>query len=317
MINKKHYLNIFFISIFFLFGTLFYIVLKTKNSGYFGIIFENLLNPYFVIIKNILTLLITFLVTYFFIRITRKLLKKYLENNGRKKRNIKLFLTIYSYFVWIIVIFVTFSLLLKQVGSLITSIGLIGFGVTFALQKPLLNFVGWITIIFGRTYKIGDIISINNVTGQVYDIRVMYANVGELNSDGDSTGKSISIPNEFVFTSPVVNLTRGTNFIWEEIKIFFTYKSNEKKAIKIVEKTVQDYYNKHIKSDVKQTFKDDFKEHEKIILRFGLYDKGFFIKVHYLVDFNKSNEVKTELSKILLDKLKSKDIVLGKVESVA
>src|SRR3989344_8991050 len=133
-----------------------------------------------------------------------------------------------------------FFFLYNQVGSLITSLGLIGFGITFALQKPILNFVGWLTIVFNKTYKLGDVVSINNTNGRVYDIKAMYTNVSELDSIGDPTGKSISIPNEFVLTSSVTNFTKGTNYIWDEVAIYLTYQSNWKKAQKKAEKIIKE-----------------------------------------------------------------------------
>jgi small-conductance mechanosensitive channel len=199
---------------------------------------------------------------------------------------------------------------------LITSIGLIGFGVTFALQKPILNFVGWLTIIFSRTYQIGDVISINDLSGKVYDIKVMYTSLSELNADGDCTGKSISLPNEFVLTTPVINFTKGTSYIWDAISIYLTYQSNWKKALKIIQEVVQNYFNKNIKNELKKVFKEDFKEYEEIITRVDIYEKGVVIKIRYMVDFTKANEIKTELNQELLNKLQVRDIILGKIEDI-
>lgn len=294
-----------------------YIGIKTKGFGYLGGLFDQILKPYLPLLENITTLLIVFSITYLFIKFTSKLILRYLERIGRNKKNIKLFLTVYKYLIWIFVVFVTFSLLLKQIGSLITSLGLIGFGITFALQKPILNFMGWLTIIFGRTYKIGDIISLNNITGKVYDIKVMYTNLGELNSDGDSTGRSVSMPNEFALTTAVINFTRGTSYLWDSISINITYHSNWKKALKIINDVVQKYYDKNIKNDMKKLFKDNFREYEKVLTRMNINEKGILIKVRYMVDFDKANEIKKELSQELLEKLKTKDIILGKVETVS
>jgi len=302
----------------FIFAVIFYVLLKMGSLNLSGV-FGTSLAPYFKIFENAIIVLSVFLLTYLFIASTKKVIRNYLEKAGRSKKNIKLFLNVYEYFFWIFVVFITFSLIFKQVGSLVTSIGLIGFGLTIALQKPILNFVGWVTIIFGKTHQIGDVISINNMMGKVYDIRVMYTSVGELNSDGDSTGKAISIPNEFIFTYPLVNLSKGTSYIWDNITIHLTYHSNWRKAIKIIEKNVQNYYDKNMKKDIKEKFGNypNFKDYEKIVIRFGMYEKGLYIKARYMVDFNQANEVKREITEILLDKLKTKDIVLGKTETVS
>ena len=292
-----------------------YIFFKTKGFGYLSYLFDNFFKSYISLLENIIILLIVFIITNLFIKITKKLIRRYLEQKGNRK-DVKLFLRVYGYFAWFFVGFITLSLLFKQIASLITSIGLIGFGVTLALQKPILNFVGWANIVFTKSYKIGDVISINNITGFVYDIRVMYTNLSELNQDGDSTGKSISIPNESVLTTAVINYTKGTNYTWDEIIIYLTYQSNWKKALKIIEKLVQDYYDKKINPDAKKIFKNEFRDYDRIITRFSIYEKGIKIKVRYFVDFNISNEFRTEVSKALLNKLHIKDIFLGKIEDI-
>ena len=265
--------------------------------------------------ENIAIFIVVVILSYLFIKFSSQLLKSYLIRNG-EKRDVKLMLSVYKYFMWIFILFIAFSLLFKQVGSLITSLGLIGFGITLALQKPILNFVGWLTIVFNKTYKIGDVVSINNMNGRVYDVKVMYTNVSELNSIGDPTGKSISIPNEFVLTSPITNFTIGESYIWDEIVIYLTYQSNWKKAQKIAQKIIQDYYDKNIKKELKKTFIREFKGQDKVVPRIGINEKGVVLKFRYLVDFNIINETKGEMVKILLDKLKSKDIILGKIEDI-
>ena len=265
--------------------------------------------------ENIIIFIVVVILSSLFIKFSSQLLKSYLIKNG-EKRDVKLVLSVYKYFMWIFILFITFSLLFKQVGSLITSLGLIGFGITFALQKPILNFVGWLTIIFNKTYKLGDVVSINNTNGRVSDVKVMYTILAELNSVGDPTGKSISIPNEFVLTSSVANFTKGTNYVWDEVVIYLTYQSNWKKAQKIAEKIVQDYYDKNIKKELKKKFIEEFKGQNEIIPRIGINEKGVILKFRYLVDFNVINETKGAMVKILLDKLKGKDIIFGKIENI-
>ena len=265
--------------------------------------------------ESITIFIVVIMLSYLFIKFSSRLLNNYLMGRG-DKREVKLFLSVYRYFMWILIIFITLSLLFKQVGSLITSLGLIGFGITFALQKPILNFVGWLTIVFNKTYKIGDVVSINNMNGRVYDVKVMYTNVSELNSIGDPTGKSISIPNEFVLTSPVTNFTIGKNYVWDEIVIYLTYPSNWKKAQKIAQKIIQDYYDKNIKKELKKTFKEEFNAQNEIVPRISINEKGVILRFRYLVDFNSANETKGAMVKILLDKVKGKDIIFGKIENI-
>ena len=267
-------------------------------------------------IENIFIFIIILILTYIFLRFSASILKSYLIQKGTK-RDVKLLVSVYRYTVWILVIFLTFSLLFKQIGSLITSIGLIGFGLTLALQKPILNFVGWITIVFTKTYKLGDKININNINGTVYDIKLMYTALAGLSEEGDPTGKSISIPNEFVLTTPVINYTKGTNYVWDNLTLSITYRSDWKKALKISERLVQEIINKKIKGKTKSIFGAELKEYEEPITRFNLTDKAVQIKIRYLVDYDKANTIKSELGKRILEEFsKHKNIVIGKTESI-
>ncbi len=283
----------------------------------FGLIYlENFLpKTYATNLENLIVFIVILILNYFFVNFSSRILKEYLISKG-EKRDVKLLTSVYRYFVWFFVIFITFSILFRQIGSLITSVGLIGFGITFALQKPILNFVGWLNIVFNHMYKIGDKITINNISGQVYDVKVMYTALAEINNEGDLTGKSVTVPNEFVLTGAVINFTKGSGYIWDTVKVYLTYESNWKKALKITEKTVQDFYDKNMKNEIKKEFKDKFKNYEKVISRVGIYDKGITIKVRYMADYDKSNTIKTEISKLLLEKLRSKDIILGKIEDI-
>ena len=311
MLQKKSQANNIIFSLFLLIiSILAYVAFKTNIFGYTSEL------PYLNTLENVMIFLMVLAITYLFIKLTSKLITRYLEQRGRNKKNIRLLLKVYKYFIWVLVIFITLSLLFKQIGSLITSLGLIGFGVTLALQKPILNFVGWITIIFSKTYQIEDVISINNLNGKVYDIKVMYTSLSELTEEGDSTGRSVSIPNEFVLTTPVINYTKGTNLVWDTVHIYLTYQSKWKKALEIIEKTSQDFYEKNIRNEVRKILTESFKSYEKVVVRLAIYEKGIHIKIRYLVDFDKSNALRTELSKILLDKLRVKGIVLGKVEDI-
>mgnify|MGYP001614982535 FL=1 len=122
------------------------------------------------------------------------------------------------------------------------------------------------------------------------------------------------MPNEFILTTPITNFTKGSSYVWDEMNIHLTYKSNWKKALKIIEKIANDSlksYTKNLPKNIKEGY-------EKPVTRVSIYEKGVHIKLRYFIDFNIANTVKTELSGKILDELnKNKDIVLGKTESVA
>ncbi|MCR4369008.1 MAG: mechanosensitive ion channel family protein [archaeon] len=186
--------------------------------------------------------------TEIFLILTRYGISKYLENRGKKKE-IKLILTLYTYLVWALVAIFLISTIFKDVGALLTSLGLIGFGITFALQNPILNFVGWLTIVIIKPFNIGDRIEVQGLRGDVVAVHTMYTIIqGTRTSSHEKTENAITIPNSLVLTNPVVNYTRirGTNYI-DEVIISITYESNWRKAMVILENVTLATIKKYLK----------------------------------------------------------------------
>ncbi|MEK6904127.1 MAG: mechanosensitive ion channel domain-containing protein [Nanoarchaeota archaeon] len=140
-----------------------------------------------------------------------------------------------------IFVVISLSIIFKNVGAIITSLGLIGFGITFAMQKPLLNLVGWISLIVNKPFLIGDRISIGQVKGDVIDINLMNTVLEGLLENSDTrSGKLVTFPNEWILTMDITNYTRSSNYLINELRIGITYESDYRKAISLLEKIIKD-----------------------------------------------------------------------------
>jgi len=145
------------------------------------------------------------------------------------------------YALWVVFVIISANLIFGDIGAILTSLGLIGFGVTFALQKPILNFVGWMSINVHKTFKVGDRIRIGEYKGDVVEIKMMHTIIKSLLDGTDHySGKLVSIPNEMHLVNPVENFTKDNNFIKTELKIGITYESDWRRAKKIFENIVNE-----------------------------------------------------------------------------
>lgn len=121
--------------------------------------------------------------------------------------------------------------------SFATFFGLISAGFVITLKDPILNFAGWGFIIIRKPFTVGDRIEINNVAGDIIDIRIFQFTLMEIGNwvDSDqSTGRMIHIPNGKVFTEYQANYSTGFNYIWNEIAVLITFESDWKKANQIL-----------------------------------------------------------------------------------
>jgi small-conductance mechanosensitive channel len=115
--------------------------------------------------------------------------------------------------------------------------GLLGAGVAIALRDPLLSIAGRIAIFAGHMYSVGDRIEISKLTGDVVDVGFFYTRMMELGNwiGGDQpTGRMVQFSNSIVFGNAVYNYTQNFAYIWDEVKLPVTYKSNEREASQIM-----------------------------------------------------------------------------------
>jgi len=175
-----------------------------------------------------------------------KILGEKQEEKNADFRTIRTF-NFLRYGIWIVFIFLAASIVFEDVGALLTSFGLIGFGVTFALQKPILNFVGWVNINLNRSFKIGDRIKVGNYIGDVAEIRMMHTVINSLVEGADQySGKMVSIPNELLLVEPVENYTKDDNFVKQELKVSITYESDWKRAKDLFESIVEEVTKRNL-----------------------------------------------------------------------
>ncbi len=249
---------------------------------------------------------------------------------------------IIRYSIWVFILIAILSILVDNLSVFVASLGLAGFGVTFALQKPILNFVGWINIVFNRTYSIGDRVSVNNVRGDVIEIELMCTKLnGLLEKTDELSGKIVTIPNELVLTSPVINFTRSGQYLWEELEVTITYESNWQKGVKLLGEITTEVTDKYLKYayeekkqketadlfrslylfdykdkkdavDEKQKEKHDqgmIDEHleNKPIVRVMLKDSAVALNVRYLAYYKKLMAMKSEINNMFLKKVEESD----------
>ncbi len=122
-------------------------------------------------------------------------------------------------------------------GNFATIIGILGAGVAFASQEVIGSFAGYLNIITGNIFRIGDRIRIGNVVGDVLDItllRTTVMEIGEWVKADQYTGRVVSLANRVVFSDPVFNYTQHSRYLWDEIMIPVTYDSNWRRAVELI-----------------------------------------------------------------------------------
>jgi small-conductance mechanosensitive channel len=131
----------------------------------------------------------------------------------------------------IAVVVVLSSIWLNSPERMTTIFGFVSAGLAFSLQRTITAFVGYLIVLRGRTFTVGDRISMGGVRGDVIDLGFLQTRIMEIGAPRDAqdtpiwirdrqyTGRIVMVTNDNVFEEPVYNYTREFPFLWEEISV--------------------------------------------------------------------------------------------------
>lgn len=138
-------------------------------------------------------------------------------------------------------------------GRLSTGLGLMTAGLAFALQKVVASLAGYLVILRGKTFNVGDRISMGGVRGDVVALGFMQTTILEMgqppavqNADPamwvkarQYSGRVVTVSNSKIFDEPVYNYSREFPFVWEEMQIPVSFRSDRKKAEEILREAAE------------------------------------------------------------------------------
>jgi small-conductance mechanosensitive channel len=159
---------------------------------------------------------------------------------------------------WTVIVATAFALLVVWrafSGRSAVVVGLVAGGLTFAMQEVVGAVAGWINILAGRIYRVGDRIEIAGVQGDVIDITPLRTKIMEIGSarpllsdagagDGagsgswvkgrQTTGRIVAFSNKTTFQQPVFNYSVNFDFVFEELTVPVPYQQDWRKAERIL-----------------------------------------------------------------------------------
>jgi len=189
----------------------------------------------FIVIVIVFTLLLKFFA------------KRYIKDNDRFYTANKI---INFVNVTLIILILLFSYI-ENVSYLVTVLGFASAGIAIAMKDWFMSMLGWMVIIFGGSFHVGDRIKVKkdglSYVGDIIDISLLRMTVLEditLTSYMENTrsGRIFFVPNNLIFSAVISNYTHGTmRTVWDGINIYITFGSNHKKAVHIAREITKKY----------------------------------------------------------------------------
>jgi len=214
-----------------------------------------------------------------------------------------------TYSFWFIFILVTGKIWISDFITLSTFFGLLSAGIAIALKDIITSIAGWIFLLVRRPFKVGDRIEINNVKGDVIDIKLLNFTLLEISNWVDaeqSTGRLVHIPNSWVFLYNIATYTEGFQYIWNEIPVLITFESDWKKAKKII-KDIVETYSEGIKIKAKKEILEAsrnymiYYQNLTPIIYTDVKDSGILLTARYLCHPRQRRGSTNEIWELILD----------------
>jgi small-conductance mechanosensitive channel len=152
---------------------------------------------------------------------------------------------------FILILLVLLFSFLENVSYLVTVLGFVSAGLAFAMKDFFMSAFGWMVIVFGGSFHVGDRVKAvkNGVeyVGDIVDISILRMTILEditLTSymHNRRAGRIIFIPNNYIFTDLLANYTHGKiKTVWDGVDFMVTYDSNYKKAALLTKEIVKKY----------------------------------------------------------------------------
>jgi small-conductance mechanosensitive channel len=103
-----------------------------------------------------------------------------------------------------------------------TMIGIATAALTIALQDYILAFLGWFMLVGKNGIRVGDMVEINSVCGEVIEVGLMSTTLLEtscLAEKGEPTGRRVSFLNSFAIRGQYFNFSSEGQWLWDEITV--------------------------------------------------------------------------------------------------
>lgn len=137
--------------------------------------------------------------------------------------------TILEYLVLFVGIVISLSILKVTWSKIQWLVAALGVGFGFGLQDIVANFVSGVILLFERPIRVGDIVTIGEISGRVKALRMRSTSIVNWEN------KELIVPNKEILSQKFVNWTRENPIVRLSIPIGVSYKSDINKVIEILD----------------------------------------------------------------------------------
>jgi small-conductance mechanosensitive channel len=217
-------------------------------------------------VGSLIIIFFVFILTRFLLKLSKRLLLYRMDEDTQYK--FRSIFTFFNYFVYLIVILITFDNIGVNVTAIFAASAALLVGVGLALQTFIQDIISGIFIIADKAVHVGDIIDIDGQIGKVENITLRTTRAVNIDN------KVLIIPNHKFLTSILYNWTENGVITREHIKVSVAYDSD----VNVVQQLLIDCAAQHkqvLKKPVPSVLLKDFGDNALIFQLFFTINKSF------------------------------------------
>ncbi len=211
-------------------------------------------------------------------------------------------------------------------------VGAASAGVAFALQNVLGSFAAWLGILGGRVFRVGDRVMMGGVKGDVIDLSPLRTTVMEMGSPGSSedsevwvrarqyTGRIVTVSNKAFFDEPIYNYSKDFDFVWEEISVPVSYRSDWEKGrdllLEEVEEATRSFRRESAEALTQMSRRDLVARSEvepRVFVR--LTDNWIELAARFVLPTRSARGIKSEISENVLRAFSRENVTIASATS--
>lgn len=108
-------------------------------------------------------------------------------------------------------------------------------GIGFGLQEIFANFVAGLILLFERPIRLGDIVTVGDVSGKVTEIKIRATTIQQFNN------RALVVPNKDFITSQLINWTLRDTILRFELPVGVAYGSDTRRVTEILTRLVNEH----------------------------------------------------------------------------
>ena len=150
------------------------------------------------------------------------LVRRLMEHPAVDRRQTQTLRTILQVGVQIIGVLLIVMVIFGPPQQTSTMIGLVTAALTISLQDYILAFFGWFSLAGKSGIRVGDMVEINGVCGEVVEVGLFNTTLLEttgMAEKGEPTGRRVSFLNNFAIRGTCFNFSSEGQWLWDEITI--------------------------------------------------------------------------------------------------